>query len=78
VVGEYLEVLERLGVAATRTRRLKERIESRETVTYIRLGGHPTESRDPDDNLMLATAAAGKAKFLITNDRESLRYDGSV
>ena len=29
-------------------------------------------SRDPDDNLLLATAVAGKAKFLITHDRDLL------
>ncbi len=29
-------------------------------------------SRDPDDNLLLATAAAGNAEFLISNDKDIL------
>lgn len=72
VMVEYLEILERLGVPALRINRLKDRIGKRETVTHVRLGARPTESRDPDDNLMLATAAAGRAKFLVTNDRDLL------
>lgn len=31
-----------------------------------------TESRDPDDNIFLSTARAGRADFLITNDRDLL------
>lgn len=29
-------------------------------------------SRDPDDNVVLATAITGRAKFLVTNDRDLL------
>jgi predicted nucleic acid-binding protein len=29
-------------------------------------------SRDPDDNVFLSTARAGKAKYLVTNDRDLL------
>jgi putative PIN family toxin of toxin-antitoxin system len=71
-VTEYLEVLRRIGVAERRVGRLEERIRRRETVTYVNLGTRPTESRDPDDNLMLATAAAGSAAYLVTNDRDLL------
>lgn len=71
-VTEYLEVLRRIGVAEHRVGRLEERIRRRETVTHINLGARPAESRDPDDNLMLATAAAGRAAYLVTNDRDLL------
>ena len=71
-VAEYLEILARLGVATPRIERLKERLEQRETVTRINFGARPAASRDPDDNLMLATAVAGQVKFLITNDRDLL------
>ena len=71
-VAEYVEILERLGVPEIRIAKLQERIQRRETVTHISLGARPTESRDPDDNLMLATALVGKAKYLITNDKDLL------
>lgn len=72
VINEYLEVLTRLGVARIRINRLAKRFQQRQTVTRIRLGGHPTASRDPDDNIILAIAIAGRARFLITNDRDLL------
>jgi len=40
--------------------------------TVVGLGRRYVASRDPDDNLMLSTAAAGRAEFLITNDRDLL------
>ncbi len=73
-----LEILLRLGVSAERIKLLKERFERRQTVTHVKLGGRPTVSRDPDDNLVLATALAGKAKFLITNDRDLLDMPASA
>jgi putative PIN family toxin of toxin-antitoxin system len=72
VVDEYLKVLQRLGVPDVRISRLRERIQSRQTVTHTNLGGRPVESRDPDDNLILATAVAGKADYVVTNDRDLL------
>jgi putative PIN family toxin of toxin-antitoxin system len=66
VVAEYLEILQRLGVPDTRINKLAERIRNRQTVSHTNLGARPTESRDPDDNVMLATAAAGRAQYLVT------------
>jgi predicted nucleic acid-binding protein len=60
VVEEYLEVLARVGISQLRIDRFEERLKRRETVTYINLGGRPIESRDPDDNIMLAAALGGK------------------
>ncbi len=71
-VSEYLETLQRVAVAPRSIEKLDERIEKRETVTRVSLGARPTDSRDPDDNLMLATALVGKAKYLITNDKDLL------
>lgn len=71
-VEEYLDVVRRLGVSEIRVQKLEERIRGRETVTHVNLGTRPTESRDPDDNLMLATAAAGRAAYLVTNDHDLL------
>jgi putative PIN family toxin of toxin-antitoxin system len=78
VVTEYLEVLQRLGVPEVRIKRLEERIRSRQTVSHTKLGPHPTESRDPDDNLILATAVAGKAEYVVTNDRDLLDIPDSA
>lgn len=72
VIAEYLEILRRLGVPDVRINRLEERIRSRQTVSHTNLGAHPTESRDPDDNVMLATAAAGRVQYLVTNDHDLL------
>lgn len=71
-VAEYLEILERLNVPSKRIEAFSERIEKRLTVTKVSLGKIPTESRDVDDNLVLATALVGKADFLITNDKDLL------
>jgi putative PIN family toxin of toxin-antitoxin system len=78
VVSEYLEVLQRLGVPQVRIERLAERIRSRQTVSHTKLGTRPTESRDPDDNLILATAVVGKAEYVVTNDRDLLDIPDSV
>lgn len=72
VVAEYLEILSRLGVEAKQIQHLRERIEKRETVTHIGLGARPQVSRDPDDDVLLATALAGNAKYLVTNDYDLL------
>ena len=71
-VAEYLEILERVNIPQKRIDTFLERIEKRLTVTKVSLGKIPTESRDVDDNLVLATALVGKADFLITNDKDLL------
>lgn len=72
IVAEYFEVLERLNVETRRIENFRRQLRERPTVTLVTPGPQPTESRDPDDNVMLAAAVAGKAKFLITNDRDLL------
>jgi hypothetical protein len=71
-IAEYLEILERLNIPFKRINTFAERIEKRLTVTKVSLGKIPVESRDTDDNLVLATALVGKADFLITNDKDLL------
>ena len=72
IVREYLELLTRLGVSEPLVIRLEKRFARRTTVTNVRLGSRPKVSRDPDDNLMVATARSGKARFLVTNDQDLL------
>lgn len=76
-VDEYLEIFARLNISERQIKSFIERIEKRLTVTKFSLGKIPTESRDVDDNLMLATALAGKADFLITSDKDLLHISGA-
>ena len=72
IIEEYLGVLERLLIPTKRIENLKTLLATYPIVTHVRLGPLPTASRDEDDNVILATAIAGKARFLITNDRDLL------
>ena len=72
MLDEYLEILERISVPKARIEKLKDLLSTSPIVTCVQLGTRPTASRDPDDNIILATAIVGKAKFLITNDRDLL------
>ena len=72
VVVEYLDVLRRVRVSEVRVARFADRLNRRKTVTHVNLGPRFDVSRDPDDNLMLATAKAGKVEYLVTNDRDLL------
>ena len=72
IVDEYLEIMERLRMSVERQERLAQRLRSRDTVTHIQLGPRFTQSRDPDDNVFLAAAKTGGAKFLVTNDHHLL------
>ncbi|MCY3017565.1 MAG: putative toxin-antitoxin system toxin component, PIN family [Planctomycetota bacterium] len=72
VAAEYLEVLPRLSVRPSLIERLKQRLAKRETVSHVNLGRRYYFSRDADDNVWLALAAAGKAEYLITNDGDLL------
>ena len=72
IIAEYLEILERVGVSEKQIAKLKEILETFRIVSKFSLGKRPTESRDADDNLVLATALVGKAEFLVTNDKDLL------
>ncbi|HEX8564311.1 MAG TPA: putative toxin-antitoxin system toxin component, PIN family [Pyrinomonadaceae bacterium] len=72
IVTEYLELLERIGVETENIARFHERLLNSPIVTQTNLGKRFNDSRDSDDNVMLDTAQAGRAKFLITNDRDLL------
>lgn len=77
LTAEYFDVLPRLGIVGKKLARLARRLETREAVTHVNLGARATESRDPDDNVVLSTASAGKARFIVTNDRDLLDIPAS-
>ena len=73
LTAEYLGVFaEVLGMDAGLIKGWRLRFEEDSRVTVVKLGRRYTESRDPYDNLLLATARAGTARCLITNDRDLL------
>lgn len=72
IIAEYLEILERVGISERQIEKLNEILETFRIVSKFSLGKIPTESRDLDDNLILATALVGKAEFLITSDKDLL------
>ena len=72
IAAEYLELIERLRISPPRAAAFRERLQRHDIITHVHLGPRFTASRDPDDNLMLATAAVGKAEYLITHDQDLL------
>ena len=79
LTAEYLEIFaEVLGMDAALIDGWRLRFEEDPRVTVVRLGRRYTESRDPDDNVLLATAQAGKARCLVTNDRDLLELPTEV
>lgn len=73
LVAEYLGVLrDVLGFDSVLLEQWRQRWTAYPTTTVVNLGRRYTESRDPDDNVLLATALVGRCRFLITNDRDLL------
>jgi putative PIN family toxin of toxin-antitoxin system len=72
VVAEYYEVLELLNADERRVEHLYDLLQRAGIVMHINLSARHAISRDPDDDALLATAAAGQARFLITNDHDLL------
>ncbi len=72
IVAEYLEVLERLHISENRLNGLAEQLERIDIVTQVQPGPRFNLSRDPDDNIFLAAAKTGGAKFLVSNDHHLL------
>src|SRR5436309_3064096 len=73
ILEEYLGIFfEVLGMDEDTVAEWQRRFSKEHCTTLVSLGRRFTESRDPDDNLMLATAHVGKAAYLVTNDLDLL------
>jgi len=73
LVDEYLSTLETVLQLSDRSlHSWSQRFLGDPRSTVVRLGPRFSASRDPDDDLLLATAAAGKATALVSNDRDLL------
>lgn len=73
LMDEYLEIFETvLGFKYELIAEWRKRFVEENRTTMVNLAKHFDQSRDPDDNLVLATAYAGQAESLLTNDRDLL------
>ncbi len=73
LLSEYLDVFERVrGMTTDVIEEWRERFTEDSRVSFVNLGTRFELSRDPDDNLVLATAATGRASWLLTNDKDLL------
>jgi putative PIN family toxin of toxin-antitoxin system len=73
LIDEYLEIFsDVLAMDQQTVSQWETRFREDSRSTHVNLGRRFTQSRDPDDNVLLATATAGGAAFLITNDRDLL------
>lgn len=79
VVEEYLGIFsEVLGMDDETVRDWQARFEADRRSTLVNLGKRYTASRDPDDNVFLDTAAAGRANYLVTNDLDLLEIPHDI
>ncbi|MBV6504763.1 MAG: hypothetical protein ILNGONEN_00316 [Syntrophorhabdaceae bacterium] len=72
IADEYIDVLTRVGVSENLVANFTASLDESGTVARVNLGKRFTDSRDPKDNPFLSTAAAGRAKFLVTSDSDLL------
>ena len=73
LIAEYLDVFsDVLGLKDSTCAAWRERFERDGRTSVVQLGRRFAESRDSDDNLLLAVAHAGNAEWLITNDKDLL------
>lgn len=78
LIDEYLGIFSTvLGMDEEIVCGWRERFENDDRTTVVNLGRRYTSSRDPDDNVLLAIATAGRAAFLVTNDRDLLDLPAS-
>jgi putative PIN family toxin of toxin-antitoxin system len=73
LIDEYLGVFHQLlGMEEELIYQWQQRFAKDSRSTVVGLGRRYTESRDPDDSMLLDTATAGRAAYLITDDRDLL------
>lgn len=73
LIDEYLYVLENyIGIRKSRLELLKTRLETASYITRVNLGKRFYLSRDSKDNMFIDTAHIGKAKFVVSRDKDLL------
>jgi putative PIN family toxin of toxin-antitoxin system len=77
IEAEYLRIFEELlGFDRDKLISWRRRFDNKR-ITQSVVAGASSLSRDPKDNVFIATATAAKAKFLVTNDRDLLDISGT-
>src|SRR5262245_51614965 len=78
VLVEYLEIFADILLMDDEVvQDWRRRFEEDDRCTMVNLAHRYNASRDPDDNVFLATAKAGHADYLISNDRDLLELPES-
>lgn len=72
LAAEYIEVLRRIGLRESLIIAFQDRLDRRQIITHVRPGLRLNLCRDPDDDMLLEVAQTGRARYLITNDRDLL------
>jgi putative PIN family toxin of toxin-antitoxin system len=70
LLGEYLEIIERLSKNPELASQWRDTLIKR--ATFVSVTQTVDICRDPDDNFILALGLASKADYLITGDRDIL------
>jgi putative PIN family toxin of toxin-antitoxin system len=79
VIQEYVGVFERVvGLGTSELAEWRARFERDNRCTVVGETGWRAGSRDPADNVFVATARTGKARFLVTNDLDLLHLPEEV
>jgi len=78
ILDEYLQIFaEVLGFNNEKLDKWRLRFGDKKSCKAVVPRTKPLISRDPNDNMFIATALSAKAKFLITNDLDLLEIDDS-
>ncbi len=73
IAEEYSGTLTELDIPENLVTNFLTSLRESGTATNVELGKRFRDSRDPKDNPFLSTAAAGRAKYLVTNDDDLLK-----
>ena len=78
IVDEYLKIFrEVLRFDDQQTNEWRQRFSKRQTTVSVKVKFRPTMSRDPKDDIFIATAIAATADYLINNDRDLLELSAA-
>lgn len=73
ILDEYLRIFDQiLRFDGEKLKNWEQRFRDKRLAEIVKTELKLSLSRDPDDNVFIATAVAARAKFLITNDRDLL------
>ena len=72
ILSEYLAILQFLDISPSYISWFESRLKTISTVTFVNPGKRFRLSRDIKDNVFIDAAHVGRAKYLVTNDKDLL------